>query len=134
MKLNNRALLQAILMAVGFAFVAGPAASPVAAQAPVSEPVVIKTPKPSKKPLKFVGLVISANAASLTARSADNAMLVQSFSYSPGVHSQMVKILNKGGYQYGDKVRIEYAPETTVALSLKGKASKPRKFTTPGSK
>jgi len=134
MKLNIRALLPALLMAAGFLIVAGPAANCVGAQGIVSDPVVVKSPKPSKKPLKFVGLVISANAATLTARSVDNAMLLQTFSYSPGVHSQMIKILNKGGYQYGDKVRVEYAPGTTVALTLKGKASKPRIFSTPTSK
>jgi maltoporin len=134
MKLNPRALLPALLMAAGISFAAGAAATRVGAQGTVSDPVLLKTPKPNKKPLKFVGLVISANAASLTARSDSNASLLQTFSYSPGVRAQMVKILNKGGYQYGDKVRVEYAPGTTVALSLKGKASKPRKFTTPATK
>jgi hypothetical protein len=134
MKPKFHALLPALFIAAGFFIAAGPAANCVSAQATVSDPVVVKSPKPSKKPLKFVGLVISANAATLTARSTSNASLLQTFSYSPGVRAQMVKILNKGGYQYGDKVRVEYAPGTTVAISLKGKASKPRVFSTPSSK
>ncbi len=133
MKPNPRVLLSALLIALGCAFAAGPAANSVSAQT-VTDPVVVKTPKPTKKPLKFVGLVISANAGSLTARSIDNASQLQSFSYSPSVRAQMINTLKKGGYQYGDKVHIQYAPGTTVALSLKGKASKPKKFATTGSK
>jgi hypothetical protein len=134
MKLNFRAWLPVLVMAAGMLIAAGPAANCVAAQGTVSDPVVVKSPKPSTKHLKFVGLVISANAATLTARSTSNASLLQTFSYSASVRAQMVKILNKGGYQYGDKVRVEYAPGTTIALSLKGKASKPKTFGTPTSK
>ena len=60
-------------------------------------------------------------------------MLTQTFSYSPEVRDQMIKILNKGGYQYGDKVVIHYKPGTTTAVKLQGKPSKPRVFTSPSS-
>jgi hypothetical protein len=128
MKLNTRALVTGILTASGLFLAAGPAANTASAQATVSDPVVVKSPKVSTKPLKFVGLVISANSVSMTARSEDNPVQVQSFSYAPAIRNQMIKIVEKGGYQYGDKVRVEYAPGTTVALSIKGKASKPKTF------
>jgi hypothetical protein len=37
----------------------------------------------------------------------------------------MQKILDAGGYQYGDKVEILYTPGSTVALRIQGKPSKP---------
>ena len=115
-------------MAAGIFCVAGPATLTAFAQGTVSQPVVVKTPKPNNKPLKFVGTVVAANAASMTVRSDASAVLVQSFSYAPAIRNQMVKIVQKGGYQFGDKVTIEYAPNTTVALKIKGKPSKPKAF------
>jgi hypothetical protein len=40
----------------------------------------------------------------------------------------MEKILDSGGYQYGDKVEIFYTSGTTVALRIDGKPSKPKTF------
>jgi hypothetical protein len=37
----------------------------------------------------------------------------------------MQKLLDQGGYQFGDKVVIQYLPGTEVALKIKGKPSKP---------
>jgi hypothetical protein len=37
----------------------------------------------------------------------------------------MQKIVDKGGYQYGDKVTIYYNPSTMQAMKVKGKPSKP---------
>jgi hypothetical protein len=37
----------------------------------------------------------------------------------------MQKIIDKGGYQYGDKVTVYYDPTTHQAVRVKGKASKP---------
>ncbi len=84
-----------------------------------------------RKPLKFDGQVIASNSATITVRSKENAMLTQTFTYSPAVRDQMIKILNKGGYQFGDKVVIHYTPGTTTAIKLQGKPSKPRIFTSP---
>ncbi len=75
--------------------------------------------------------VIASNSATMTVRSKENAMLTQTFTYIAGVRDQMIKILNKGGYQFGDKVVIHYKPGTTEAVRLQGKPSKPRVFTTP---
>jgi hypothetical protein len=37
----------------------------------------------------------------------------------------MQQIVDKGGYQYGDKVTIFYDPATMKAMDIKGKPSKP---------
>jgi ribosomal protein L21E len=37
----------------------------------------------------------------------------------------MQQIVDKGGYQYGDKVTILYDPTTQKAMKIKGKPSKP---------
>jgi hypothetical protein len=128
MKLNPRVLLPILVMAAGLTFSAGH----VAAQAqPLSTtpPVITKSAKP--KPLKFDGQVISSTSATIMVRSKENAMLTQTFSFSPEVREQMLKIVNKGGYQYGDKVVIHYTPGTTVAVKVQGKPSKPKVFTSP---
>ena len=37
----------------------------------------------------------------------------------------MQAVLDKGGFQYGDKVNILFQPGQTVALRIHGKPSKP---------
>jgi hypothetical protein len=37
----------------------------------------------------------------------------------------MQKIVDKGGYQYGDKVTVYYDPQSHTALKIKGKPSRP---------
>jgi hypothetical protein len=107
------------------------AARVVAQAQPLSTlpPTITKTK--TEKPLKFDGQVIAANSATITVRSKENPMLTQTFSYDPAVRDQMIKILNKGGYQFGDKVVIHYRPGTTTAVKLQGKPSKPRIFSSP---
>lgn len=78
------------------------------------------------KPMKFRGTIVTANGAAIVIRNPANPRDQRSFSYSPAVRQQMVKILGAGGFQYGDKVTVEYATGTTVALKLEGKPSKPK--------
>jgi hypothetical protein len=128
MKLSPRIFLPILAIAAGVTF----SASRVVAQAqPLSTlpPTITKTK--TEKPLKFDGQVIAANSATITVRSKENPMLTQTFSYDPAVRDQMIKILNKGGYQFGDKVVIHYRPGTTTAVKLQGKPSKPRIFSSP---
>lgn len=128
MKLNLRIFVAILVFAAGVTFTSGR----VAAQAePLSTGVPVNIKPRNAKPLKFDGQVIASNSATITVRSKENAMLTQTFTYSPAVRDQMIKILNKGGYQYGDKVVIHYTPGTTTAIKLQGKPSKPRIFTSP---
>ena len=126
MKLNPRIFVAVLVIAAGVTFSSGR----VAAQAvPLSTDLPVKTK--GVKPLKFDGQVIASNSATITVRSKENAMLTQTFTFSPAVRDQMIKILNKGGYQFGDKVVIHYTPGTVTAVKLQGKPSKPRVFTSP---
>lgn len=127
MKLNSRIFVAALMITGGLTF------SPVRVMAqaqPLSTDLPAKAPK-APKPLKFDGQVIASNSATITVRSKENAMLTQTFTYSPAVRDQMIKILNKGGYQFGDKVVIHYTPGTITAVKLQGKPSKPRVFSSP---
>ena len=105
-----------------------------AAQDPVITPIIVDTavpivvnalkPKPSKW-AKFEGTVLHANIAQITARAKGNDMAIQTFSLSEQVSAKMQQIIDKGGYQYGDKVTIFYDPATQKAMNIKGKPSKP---------
>ena len=108
--------------------------APVAAQDPVITPIVVDTavpivvnalkPKPSKW-AKFEGTVMHANITQITARAKGNDMAIQTFSLSEQVSAKMQQIIDKGGYQYGDKVTIFYDPATQKVMNIKGKPSKP---------
>jgi hypothetical protein len=108
--------------------------SPAEAQDPVLTPIVVDTaapivikaikPKPSKW-AKFQGTVMHANTAQITARAKGNDMGIQTFPLSEKVASKMQQIIEKGGYQYGDKVTIFYDPVNMTAMDIKGKPSKP---------
>lgn len=94
-------------------------------QADTSKPIVVKTTKPKTKREIFKGDVLNATAAAITVRNRENERQVRTFTYSPEVRDRMQKIIEKGGYQYGDKVVIETDPGSNVALAIKGKPSKP---------
>ncbi|HET9805017.1 MAG TPA: hypothetical protein VFP96_17385 [Candidatus Acidoferrum sp.] len=89
--------------------------------------IVIQTIKPKKQsPFpKFEGTVINANNVIITVRGKENELAVQTFTLSQEARDKMQKIIDKGGYQYGDKVTVFYDPSTNQALKIKGKASKP---------
>ena len=113
---------------------AGIYCSPAAAQgvAPIvvdtAVPIVINAVKPKPKPnglVKFEGFVLHANIAQITARSRENEMSIQTFSLSTEASTKMQQIVDKGGYQWGDKVTVYYDPATMKAFKFKGKPSKP---------
>jgi hypothetical protein len=115
--------------------VAGALSSPAEAQSPIS-PIVIDTavpiiinaikPQPNATGLvKFEGYVQNANIAQITVRARGNDLAIQTFPLSEAVSAKMQQIVDKGGYQYGDKVTILYDPATLKAMKIKGKPSKP---------
>jgi len=115
---------------------AGIFSSPAAAQVPVIVPIVVDTAvpiivaavKPKPKPTgidKFEGFVMHANNAQITVRARGNDMAIRTFPLSEAASAEMQKIVDKGGYQYGDKVTILYEPATSKAIKVKGKPSKP---------
>lgn len=95
----------------------------LAAQVESGRPIQLKAPKPQV--VKFKGEVIHANAYQMTVRSRENEKLVRTFTYTPKVKDQLSRIIDRGGYQAGDKVEIHHEAGSDVALKIKGKSSKP---------
>lgn len=124
------ALLRCAL-AAGFAFSAVAAANaqvPASVAVPVIEtavPIVVATIKPNRPQFpKFEGTVINATVAQITVRAKGNDMAIQTFPLAPDASAKMLQIIDKGGYQYGDKVTVFFDPESKKALKVKGKPSK----------
>ncbi|HXJ03959.1 MAG TPA: hypothetical protein VNH65_02605 [Candidatus Acidoferrum sp.] len=121
--------LPALVMA-GLCSAPGRAQSPTVV-APIvldtAVPIIVNTIKPKSKTAglgKFEGYVMHANIAQITVRAKGNDMSLQTFSLSEQVAAKMQTIVDKGGYQYGDKVTVYYDPTTKKALKIKGKPSK----------
>jgi hypothetical protein len=114
---------------------AGALSSPAAAQSPITPiiidtavPIIINAIKPQPKATglgKFEGYVQNANIAQITVRARGNDLAIQTFPLSEAASAKMQQIIDKGGYQYGDKVTILYDPATLKAMQIKGKPSKP---------
>ena len=115
---------------------AGMYCPPAAAQDPVVTPIIVDTaatiivnaikPKPKATGLtKFEGYVQHANIAQITVRAKGNDLSIQTFPLSEAAAAKMQQIIDKGGYQWGDKVTIFYDPATVKAIKIKGKPSKP---------
>ena len=102
---------------------------PAAAQqsAPVDQPIVVKSKaeKSKRQYAKFQGTVMHANAAQITVRGIENELAIRTFPLSQPLSEKMVRIIERGGYQYGDKVTIVFDPVTQQAVKIKGKPSKP---------
>jgi hypothetical protein len=104
------------------------AAVPTRGQLNESAPIVVKKPKNSATPSKASWLkaeVIHADANSMIVREQANGMMLHTFTYTAGLQPQMQRVVDQGGYQYGDKVEILYQSGQTVALKVRGKPSKP---------
>jgi hypothetical protein len=119
----------ALLLATGFS-------SPARAQGPIpvvvpivvdtAVPIIVNTVKPKPKPgiAKFEGFVMNANIAQISVRAKGNDLAIRTFPLSPAAASKMQKIIDKGGYQYGDKVTVMYDSVSEKAVQIKGKPSK----------
>jgi len=88
-------------------------------------PIIVNAVKPKPTGLsKFEGYVMNANIAQITVRAKGNDMAIQTFALSPEAAAKMQAIVDKGGYQYGDKVTLLYDPANLQVIKLKGKPSK----------
>ena len=91
-------------------------------------PIVVNAVKPKPLPAglaKFDGFVMNANTAQITVRAKGSDMAIQTFTLSQEAATKMQQTIDKGGYQYGDKVSVIYDPSLMKAVRVKGKASKP---------
>jgi hypothetical protein len=122
--------IAAVLLATGFS-------SPACAQGPIpvvapivvdtAVPIIVSTVKPKPKftgAEKFEGFVMNANIAQITVRAKGNDLGLRTFPLSEAAAAKMQQIIDKGGYQYGDKVTVLYDPTSQKALKVKGKPSK----------
>jgi len=130
--MSQSAVLRCALAASFAAFAAASASAqvPAAAAVPIVEtavPIIVNTIKPNKgpQPPKFEGTVLNATVAQITVRAKGNDMAIQTFPLTPEASAKMLQIIDKGGYQYGDKVTVFFDPETKKAFKVKGKPSKP---------
>jgi hypothetical protein len=88
-------------------------------------PIIVNAVKPKPTGLsKFEGYVMNANIAQITVRAKGNDMAIQTFALSPQAAAKMQAIVDKGGYQYGDKITLLYDPASLQVIKLKGKPSK----------
>jgi hypothetical protein len=90
-------------------------------------PIIVKlAPKPKQTGLqKYEGYIVHANIAQVTVRAKGNDLGIQTFPLNPDVAARMQKIVDNGGYQYGDKVTVYYDPTSRTAMKIKGKPSRP---------
>lgn len=91
-------------------------------------PIIIAAVKPKPKPTglsKFQGTVLNANSVQITVKSLGNDLSIQTFPLSEAASAKMQVIIDRGGYQYGDKVKLEYDPQSLKVVKFKGKPSKP---------
>jgi hypothetical protein len=109
--------------------------APAAAQIPApavpiivdtAVPIVVNAVKPKPSGLaKFEGFVMNANIAQITVRAKGNDLGIRTFALSEAASAKMQQIVDKGGYQYGDKVTIMFDPTSLKVIKIKGKPSKP---------
>jgi len=92
-------------------------------------PIIVAAVKPKPKPptglSKFQGTVLNANSVQITVKSLGNDLSIQTFPLSEAASAKMQVIIDRGGYQYGDKVKLEYDPQSLKVVKFKGKPSKP---------
>jgi hypothetical protein len=104
----------------------GPATVPIIV-AETAAPIIVNAVKPKPKTTgldKFEGFLMHANSAQITVRAKGNDLAIRTFPLSQAASEKMQKIIDKGGYQYGDKVTVYYEPATSSAIKFKGKPSK----------
>jgi len=124
------------IASAGIVFLGTMGISRAAAQDPITlapiimdtaAPIIINAVKPKPKVTglaKFEGTVMLANIAQITLRAKGNDLGIQTFPLSEAAAAKMQQIIDKGGYQYGDKVKLEYDPQSLRVVRFKGKPSK----------
>jgi hypothetical protein len=124
------------LASLGLLVLGSFAAPRAVAQDPILTPIIVDTaapivvnavkPKPKNVGLvKFQGYFMHANTAQVTLRAVGNDQAIRTFSLSETSAAKMQKIVDQGGYQYGDKVTVYYDPQSLKAMNFKGKPSRP---------
>src|SRR5580700_2352993 len=106
-----------VVLAAGIAMNAAPARAQGTA-VDTSSPIVVK--QKAVKPVWLKAEVIHADQLSIMVRDEANSMNVHTFTYSDKARERMQAVLEAGGFQYGDKIKIRYLPGKTEALEIRG--------------
>jgi hypothetical protein len=133
---NYKIITAALALAGAVAFTASSARAQLpqaaAAAAAVAAPVitrvydVVTRRQPTPEGSEWLKAeVIHADAVTLIVRERDNGLAIHTFNFSTDLQPKMQAMLDKGGFQYGDRVSILFMPQQTVALRIHGKPSKP---------
>ena len=117
--MKNSRILAALSLALVSALIPAP---PARAQMSNTPPVVVKQRK--AKPVWLKAEVIHADSHTLMVRERANALNIHTFTYADKLQKKMGKILDAGGYQEGDKVKVLWMTGGSEALDIKGKPSK----------
>ena len=132
-----KALAKIAVLGLPTLVMAGLFSAPVLAQSPATiapivvdtaVPIIVSAVKSRSKTVglgKFEGYVMHANIAQITLRAKGNDLGIRTFTLSQAATAKMQQIVDKGGYQYGDKVTVLYDPASLQAVKIKGKPSRP---------
>jgi len=95
----------------------------------VSAPIIVRQETPAQQP-KVKGewlkaRILRADAYTIVVFQPDNERIIHTFTVGPNLKDKMQAIVDRGGYQYGDRVKILHQPGQTVALKISGKPSRP---------
>lgn len=119
--------LKLAVLAAFFAIFGAFCIPPVHAQETTGKAVTLKakTVKPEKVKLDtFKGEVVRMDTVSIIVRDPKNSYIVHTFTFSPELTKKLQPLIERGGYQPGDKVTVSFEQGSTVAQSIKGKPSK----------
>jgi hypothetical protein len=119
--MKNYRIFAAAILCAG---VAALAPTPLRAQitGDSSEPAVIVKQSAAKAEW-LRAEVIHADQQTIIVREAGNGMKIHTFTYSEKAKIKISRVLDAGGYQTGDHVRIRWIPGTAEALDIKGRPS-----------
>jgi hypothetical protein len=128
---NYKIIASSLVLAGALAFSGSPARAQAAQAAAVVAPIIVKvldavTPESKPKDSNWLKAeIVHADSHSIIVREQKNEMAIHTFNFAPELQDKMQGIIDRGGFQYGDKVSILYMPGQTVALRIHGKPSKP---------
>lgn len=121
----------AIALSAALGISAGSARAQAAAAAAAAAPIVVHTirsivPKSKTSGDWMKAEVIHFDASRIIVSEDDNPRMIHTFTFATTLQPKMQTLMDKGGYQYGDRVKILYQPGQTVAVKIHGKPSKPQ--------
>ena len=117
--MTNSKLFGAMILVAGLSLAAVPCAR---AQVNTNSPIVVK--QKARRAVWLKAQVIHADNHTLLVREEANSMNIHTFTYADKAQKKMSRILDAGGYQSGDRIKILWMAGGSEALDIKGKPSK----------